>query len=223
VVGNHIDVPKMQVLFFHGLPREDVPDLHLATRSNSDGLLWPQTWLMDDFPGAQIFFVTYGAALKIANFHMRDTAENLISDLLQANIGQVPGCPVVLVGHCIGGLVIKELCLNAYEELHLAKPSRTKKKFETFLNSIKGIFYYSSPILGIRQMSRTSYLLQNPLFKFFETLSTDAAVLNANFERLSRKYPKWEVEGVGASLEVQLVKMNFANKNFNLCHFNACR
>jgi hypothetical protein len=208
-VGEHSDIPKMQVLFFHGLPLEDVPNVHIATWVNRDDLLWPQAWLVEDFPGVQIFFVKYDAVLKNKNFRMYNVGENLISDLLQAEIGQVPGCPVVLVGHCIGGLVIKELCFNAQEELHSAETFRAKK-FETFINNIRGIFYYSTPHRGIRDILRVSHLRRSPLFNFFETLSTEAAVLDAKFDKLCRKYPKWKVQGVGESLQVQSVLFLFA-------------
>jgi hypothetical protein len=198
----------MQVYFFHGLPKEDILDVHLATWDNGD-LIWLKAWLMEEFPGSQVFFVKYGSALRNANFHMNNIAENLLSDLLLANIGQVPNCPVVLVGHCIGGLVIKELCLKAHEELHLAKTSRTKK-LGTCLDNIGGIFLYSTPHHGIREIDRASYLRKSPLFKFFKTLSTDAAVQSSRFDKLCTKYFEWKVRGVGESLKVQSVRIPFA-------------
>jgi hypothetical protein len=194
----------MQVLFFHGLPLEDVPDVHLATWVNGDGLIWPQDWLVEDFPGAHIFFVKYDAVLKNVNFHLNNIGENLISDLLLAKIGQVPGCPVVLVGHCIGGLVIKALCGNAHFQLSVAETT-SAKSYESFLANIGGIFYYSTPHNGIRDVSKASHLRQSPFFKFFEVLSTEASVLNSRFERIRRKYSKWKVKSVGESLQVQSV------------------
>jgi hypothetical protein len=203
-VGKQADIPKMQVLFFHGLPLGDVPNVHVATWVNRDDLLWPHAWLVEDFPGVQIFFVKYDAVLKNENFHMNNVGENLISDLLQAKIGQVPGCPVVLVGHCIGGLVIKALCLKAHEELSLTE-THTLKKLQTFMDNIRGVFYYSTPHRGIRGISKASHLRPSPLFNFFETLSSKAAVLNSSFDKLC-SLSKWKVGGVGESLQVQSVK-----------------
>jgi hypothetical protein len=140
---------------------------------------------------------------------MNNVGENLISDLLQSQVGQLPGCPVVLVGHCVGGLVIKELCLKANDELHFAGTSRAKK-LENFINNIRGIFYYNTPHLGIRNIGRVSHLRRSPLLKFFETLSTDAALLNKRFGDLSRKHSKWIIEGVGESRVLPSVRMLFA-------------
>jgi hypothetical protein len=208
-VGDHSDGPRMQVLFFHGLPLKDVSNVHIATWINEGSLIWPQAWLVEDFPAVQIFFVKYDAMLKNGNFQMNNIGENLVSDLLQAKIGQVPGCPVVLVGHCIGGLVIKALCVKAHEELSLVE-TESAKSYETFLANIGGVFYYSTPHRGVREISKASNLCGSPLFNFFEVLSTQAAVLNSSFDKLCRKYPKWKTQGVGESLEVQLVNNPFA-------------
>ena len=215
-IGDHSDVPKMQVLFFHGLPLEDVPNVHIATWVNRDDVIWPHAWLVEDFPGVQIFFVKYDAVLQNENFQMNNVGENLMYDLLQAEIGQVPGCPIVLVGHCIGGLVIKALCLKAQEEISLAQTD-TLKKLQTFTENIRGMFFYSTPHRGIREISKASHLLRSPLYKFFETLSTEAAVLDAKFDKLCRKYWDWEIRGVGESLKVQSVNCSLHMFILDLC------
>jgi pimeloyl-ACP methyl ester carboxylesterase len=199
----------MQVLFFHGLPLEDVQNLHIKTWVNGENLLWPDAWLVKDFPGVHVFYVKYDAVLKNENFHMNNVGENLVSDLLQAEIGQVLGCPVVLVGHSIGGLVIKALCLKAHEELSLAESSTTKK-LQTFIDNIRGVFYYSTPHRGIRDILKASNIRRSPMFSFFEILSNKAAILDSRFEKLRRKY-SWKIRGVGESLEVQSVNMLSVN------------
>jgi hypothetical protein len=83
----------MQVLFFHGLPLEDICDVHIATWENEDGFVWPWAWLLEDFPGVQVFFIKYDAVLKNESFQMNNIGENLILDMLQA----LAKCPIVLL------------------------------------------------------------------------------------------------------------------------------
>jgi triacylglycerol esterase/lipase EstA (alpha/beta hydrolase family) len=103
------DTPNVQIVFFHGLQEEDYVDAHLCTWQSEDGsTIWPQTWLVEDIPRAYILSVSYSLKHKLdGRLDMLLIVENLLSNLLQDGIGQVPDCPVVLVGHSIGGLVIK--------------------------------------------------------------------------------------------------------------------
>ncbi|CAM6126385.1 unnamed protein product [Calypogeia fissa] len=196
-------VPTMQVLFFHGLPLEDFSEIYLSTWESGDGsCLWPKVWLAEKFPDAHIL-AAYGGSLSEGSaelFDMRIISENLTSDLIQANIGQIRHCPVVLVGHSFGGLVIKELCLEA----HNALLSRSDKvKVQKFLYNLRGVFYYSTPHRGSPRIERAKSVLSGPLFEYFTTLSTQASRLNYDFNRLQKSYPKWRIEGLGEQLPVK--------------------
>ncbi|CAM6118613.1 unnamed protein product [Calypogeia fissa] len=201
-------VPNLQVLFFHGLPLGKFSTVHLSTWVCGDGSsrIWPQTWLVEEFPKAHVFSVRYSEGLRegsVERFHMKNIGENLLWDLLDGGIGQVPNCPVVLVGHCIGGLVIKRLCLEAYRTQTLSGESRNHRaKLKNFLKRIKAMFYYATPHHGIPHIAKAADLLDSPLFKYFETLSTEAAWLNSEFQNLW-ELRGWQVWGLGEIRNVE--------------------
>jgi hypothetical protein len=145
--------PSVELVFFHGLQLEGSRDAHITTWLSEDGSqLWPN-WLVEDFPNARILAVSYDASSKRTSFKgntdMYITGENLVHSLVKAQVGQ-DGCPVVLVGHCLGGLVLKELCIQADWMLN-KNPSN--EALESLLFSIKGFFFYATPHHGCRMAS----------------------------------------------------------------------
>ncbi|CAM6127498.1 unnamed protein product [Calypogeia fissa] len=196
--------PQMQVLFFHGLQFEDHTNAHFSTWESGDNVgIWPQKWLAEKFPGVHVMYVSYdgrvGESFHGSVFDMIIIVENLISDLMQANIGQVRSCPVILVGHSVGGLVIKQICYKVHEKLNLSKGSE-RAKLQTFLQNVKGVFFYGTPHHGSRIPEKVLDLCGGPLLDYFKILSTETARLNDNFDKLFRLlYPNWRIEGVGES------------------------
>ncbi|CAM6126744.1 unnamed protein product [Calypogeia fissa] len=188
--------PSMQVLFFHGLELADVADGHLCTWRSEDGsVIWPRDWLVEYFPHAHIYAVSYIECAR--HFDMYQVGENLMSDLMDGKIGQVPCCPVVLVAHCVGGLVIKEICLKARQKLYSSSTlDRQKEKLGRFLENLKGIFHYGTPHHG---SSLIAAVQDAPLFNFFKVLNAEAARLNSSFADLLGSY-RVQVHGLGEKL-----------------------
>ncbi|CAM6097874.1 unnamed protein product [Calypogeia fissa] len=187
----------MQILFFHGLQLVDYPDAHVLTWKSEDYyVIWPQKWLVEDFPGAQIFTISYNEG--VANLDMFLVGENLTPDLIEGEIGQVPGCPVIMVGYCVGGLVTKEICLQAKKQFHSGKTSTiAKEKLGMFLENVRGIFFYGTPHRG---SSLIDNVPDGPLFEYLKVLNKDAARLNEFFDDFRVLYPNWKVHGLGESL-----------------------
>lgn len=191
---------KIQVIFFHGFQLQDDSYAHLSTWKCGKGdSVWPQTWLGDEFPDAHILTISYNARLmkstEHGNLDLFLTAENLLSDLLLARIGQERDCPVILVGHSFGGLVIKQLCV-------LAK-NKGNHQHNTFLENLKGLFFYSTPHHGIpfkESLARFVNKSSSPLLVYVETLSALTARLNQDFEDLIKTYDIWRIAGVGENL-----------------------
>ncbi|CAM6109739.1 unnamed protein product [Calypogeia fissa] len=195
--------PRLQVLLFHGFQLGNYEDAHLSTWKSGDGsCIWPQTWLVEEFPDAHILSVSYHASLmkrrESANIDLFIIAENIMSDLLQANIGQGVGCQVILVGHSFGGLVIKEVCLHAHK-----KGSVGNSKHESFLKSVKGLFFYSTPHHGIASRLAERFVQQGPLLEYVKTLGNGAARLNYDFDKLLHFFNNWRTGGVGENLPMK--------------------
>ncbi|CAM6087624.1 unnamed protein product [Calypogeia fissa] len=195
-------VPSMQVVFFHGFQHGSYDKAHLSTwLSKDESCIWPQDWLKEQFGDAQILSVSYNAMLsrRIQNVDLFIVVENLVSDLLQANVGQEPRCPVVLVGHSFGGLVIKQLCVRARNLVaEFKKESGTTLRLNNLLNNLKGFFFYSTPHIGTPVVDPELLRADSPLMKYVKNLSNETARLNSDFEHL--KVDSWQMAGLGESL-----------------------
>ncbi|CAM6102488.1 unnamed protein product [Calypogeia fissa] len=199
--------PTVEVLFFHGLQFGELPDAHLRTWESGDGCsLWPQKWLVEEFPTARILCVSYNGGVEKSSgesFDMHIIVENLLSDFIQEGIGQRPNCPVVLVGYCFGGLVLKKLCLQANNQKLLTSESE-RAKVEAFLENMEGVFYYGTPHRGIPDIDKVTKAFKGPLLSYFETLSKEASRLDFEFDQLCRAYANWQIHGLGESLPTKL-------------------
>lgn len=208
-----VDKPNLQVLFFHGLlSKGEYSDVHWLTWRSEDGTCcWPQTWLVEEIPGAHVFSVSCSGCLgntSSESFDLFNQAENLVSDVVMANIGKQSNCPVVLVGHSIGGLVIKELCCQAQRRAVTSRgPEKTR--LENFLKNLKGVFYYATPHRGSLVANQLADIIGTPLMKYFKMLSTETARLNHEFDRMYKLYDKWQFAGLGENQRTQLVRIQF--------------
>jgi hypothetical protein len=197
--------PSVQLVFFHGLQLEGLEDAHITTWLSQDrSQLW-LNWLLEDFPTARILIVSYDASSKRNSFKgntdMYVTGENLVHSLVGAQVGQ-DGCPVLLVGHCLGGLVMKELCVQADSMLN-KNPSN--EALESLLLTIKGLFFYATPHHGSR-MADSGDGQRGLLFEDMTVLNTATARLNEDFRQLRKKEKYgWKTSGVGENIEVILV------------------
>ncbi|CAM6106252.1 unnamed protein product [Calypogeia fissa] len=206
---NPSSTPSMEVVFFHGFQHGDYEDAHISTWKCGDGSsIWPQTWLAEKFCDARILTISYNDSLvkscQGGIFDMYLLGENLVSDLLGANIGQ-QRCPVVLVGHSFGGLVVKQVCAHAASKTGgLKGNSESSFKLTAFLENIKGIFFYSTPHHGIKDIRAAEHFVaKGPLLDCVKTLSTQTARLNSDFDILwgqEGKYKTWQIAGLCESI-----------------------
>lgn len=84
---------------------------------------WP---LVEDFPHANVFTVSHREGVKTLD--MEAFEENLTADLMDGKIGRLSHFPVILVGHCVGGLIIKKICLAVREKLYSGNTSQNEKE-----------------------------------------------------------------------------------------------
>ncbi|CAM6096079.1 unnamed protein product [Calypogeia fissa] len=142
------DVPKAEILFFHDVLWKNTEKPHVESwmSSGTPSVCWPEVWLRRKFPEARILSVRYDAALRKSTsggyMDLFLVAENLRHDILDICAGN---CPVVLVGHGFGGLVIKQLIQGMV--LNNFKPSTKTQKLNCFVENVRGIFYFA-PLFG---------------------------------------------------------------------------
>ncbi|CAM6116079.1 unnamed protein product [Calypogeia fissa] len=193
--------PSVEIAFFHGLQFDGTERAYLTTWLSKDGEECWLPWIFESFPEARILLVSYDSSAKKQDdggfTDVYITSENLLQDLIddKAKVGQ-DGCPVVLVGHSVGGLVIKEVLLRANSVLNLTPTENNREKL--LFENVQYLFYYSCPHHSIR----TSFL-KGVLFEYLTTLNKEAARSSEDFRMLCQKF-KWKVYSIGEGLSTNL-------------------
>ncbi|KAG6543079.1 hypothetical protein Mapa_015575 [Marchantia paleacea] len=218
-------VIRIELVFVHGILEDESDEMpHLTTWStrHDPRECWLNTWLVRqtnstrllseiDMKFARVLTVSYDSSVTkthcTGNMDNFLTAETLTYSLIKlAGVGQI-GCPVVLVGHCLGGLVIKEVCNHASRRAALE--DLENHVYENFLKSVKGLFFYSTPHLGFqsrlvkRGSSSESASTKGDLMQSLEVFNARTSRLNSYFSQIREKYG-WRACGVGESNETKI-------------------
>ncbi|KAL3689216.1 hypothetical protein R1sor_015525 [Riccia sorocarpa] len=192
--------PNAELVFFHGIAQESheaCKDMHLKAWMSSSGEIWPAEWLHKEakFRRARILSVDYTYSQGLLFFN---EMENLALDLINADVGQRDR-PVVLVGHDVGGLVIKEICvyLEAKAKHCGAENVRSfwSRKCEDFLKHLRGVFYFSVPHLGLQIADSTDLNGEE-----FMRVQNRNARINEQFSKIRSKR-RWTTAGLAHLLE----------------------
>ncbi|OAE35636.1 hypothetical protein AXG93_645s1060 [Marchantia polymorpha subsp. ruderalis] len=136
----------MELLFFPGPQGKDGYKATWMTEDSEH--CWLEDWLPEAFPEARIWTVSY----DLAEIDPELISENLITTLILSR--SYGWCPMILVGHCVGGLVIKEFCSFVVNKIGKGENS---KRLQEFLGSVRGIAFYGTPHSAYTQ-SETSRL-----------------------------------------------------------------
>ncbi|CAM6128347.1 unnamed protein product [Calypogeia fissa] len=196
----------LEIIFFHGLQLGDYKEAFWKTWSSVDDedVIWPKDWLTKKIPKARILCVTYDAHAKHGGTQdLYGLAESLVDNIILAEkhkIGQ--DCPVFLVGHCLGGTVIKQLLLFARQKRDFGLETEGMTRIDKFLGNVKGAFYYATPGLGSSIADLAKLLTStDPVLQLLKALDTEKARTNEQFRKLQKKLkapvPVWGVaEGV---------------------------
>ncbi|KAL3696975.1 hypothetical protein R1sor_011051 [Riccia sorocarpa] len=146
--------PELELIFVHGIHDDEMDSnpylTRWSTRDNREEC-WLNTWLVSetdvDLRQARILTVTYDSSIKKnsekGNMCIFLVAENLRHSLIKdAGVGQLDSCPVLIVFHSLGGLLMKEVCVQAS---HVQSREEDMAKYKKFLTNIRGFFFYSTP------------------------------------------------------------------------------
>lgn len=138
---------KPRIVFIHGLDG----DFRATWMSNpkDDTTLWPK-WLGED-TGCPVWLLGYGAAMSRwkADAMALPRQATAVLECLSAEPSFLGG-PLVLVGHSLGGLVIKTALRQGME--------RGVERHERLARNIKGIAFVGTPHFGSRLASMASAL-----------------------------------------------------------------
>ncbi|KAG5793660.1 hypothetical protein H9Q69_007310 [Fusarium xylarioides] len=117
---NHAPLAVIDIIAVHGLgPPEKAEAKHAfdtwRTPSGQKGRLWLQADLPDHVPDSRIFIYQYNttAAYGRGLDDFRSKADNLL-ETINIERRDSPERPILLLGHSIGGLLVKQALINAH-------------------------------------------------------------------------------------------------------------
>ncbi|KAL3691122.1 hypothetical protein R1sor_004773 [Riccia sorocarpa] len=193
---------------FHGFGSKNDTDSYYRTWMKTDGSgNWLDTLFAESFPRARTLSVSYESPITSLCTGREDMwllGESLVQSLVDlAGVGR--SCPVVLVGHCLGGMVLKTIALCAESYSNQQRDGRSFSPYETFLKNMKGAFFLSTPSLCANILIENVVNQGGSLLKILEQLGNESARINAEFAKLRRRW-KWTTRGVFAANETETTK-----------------
>ncbi|KAL3676116.1 hypothetical protein R1sor_026064 [Riccia sorocarpa] len=201
----------LEVVFLHGFCSKSDVDSYYQTWMKPDGSgNWLDTALTEAFPRARILSVSYDSSLITSSctgrLDMHLLGESLVQSLVDlAGVGRT--CPVVLVGHCLGGMVLKKIVHFAERSANEERSCRSfPRPYETFLKHVKGAFFCSTPNLGSDVPIRSLVNQGGPLLDYLKLLGTESSRMNGEFAKL-RKWYKWKTFGVFPANQTETTKL----------------
>ncbi|BFI36935.1 hypothetical protein MARPO_0010s0128 [Marchantia polymorpha] len=201
--------PIIELVFFHGLQLGDYSEAYLKTwMTPNQSQSWITTWLVEKFPQSRVLSVSYDTSItentaKDGSIDLPAVAVSLATFLIEGESVGDTQCPIVLIGHSLGGLVVKEICSHAERLSRTYSESPRVVPIKKFLNSVKGTFFYATPNGGSLQRELAAILSSTEPFltpKYLESLNEDTGRINEDFAKLRRKYG-WKTYGVGEADE----------------------
>lgn len=191
--GNGNSTYNFDIVFFHGLQitggDKAWESTWVSPGAGPDGkdVCWPREWLPQDFDNIRVLSASYDADATVffgrgQTEDLEYIGENLTKCMKQYGIGQRK---FVLVGHSLGGLVIKWLLAEANRLAHIPGQSPLDRDLRStcnaFLNNLQGIVFYAVPHAGTEVASLVSYLDRLGLSKIMK----DLMPFNKRMQKLS--------------------------------------
>ncbi|KAH6849651.1 hypothetical protein B0I37DRAFT_396586 [Chaetomium sp. MPI-CAGE-AT-0009] len=181
--------PTVDLVLVHGLDGDATKSW--TWRDQSSEVFWPRKLLPNERPRTRVLSFGYNADMFHNNTDatIRDSARSLLA-LLKAQrrkIADPESRPIVFVGHCLGGLVIKQAMCFANSE----------GEYESIASATKGIIFFGTPHGGAEKDSWKSIAsgysaLAGPsssLVGAMTRASEDLEEIKEDFVQLSPRYP----------------------------------
>jgi pimeloyl-ACP methyl ester carboxylesterase len=189
------------IILFHGLQMPDARDAWKTTWTNKSNVCWPQDWLPEDLgkEKVRVLSMSYDSTATrwIKNQGNTEDVRHIGSDLVeslvtmkgwQLDVDQT----IVLIGHSLGGLVIKSLVVNTHEAAgrraaNLLDPSKAEM-CRKFLANIKGIIFYGVPHSGsmiaeyVNNLNKAGLLRLAGIMKNLCPFQNDMEQLSVDFQ-----------------------------------------
>ncbi|GLO63296.1 hypothetical protein MACH09_38040 [Vibrio sp. MACH09] len=148
---------RKHVVFIHGLGGNAESTWQ---SNNSEKVFWPK-WLLEDIKDTCIWSIGYEAprlTVRDSGMGLLDRAQNVLETLLTEQ--QLSKGELILVGHSLGGLVIKQM-------LRLSSDQSERESTVEFVNRITGVAFLGCPHSGADLAQKGNSLLGRIFLKLF--------------------------------------------------------
>ncbi|XP_075252584.1 protein SERAC1-like [Convolutriloba macropyga] len=205
------DGKTLDVVWFHGLNGSAFYTWrHAGIKFDNFLTSWPIDWLLKDLPhNVRFIFMDYDTLTVEANLEIYQDGrcvkmENIVEararelhekmKVIQRNKGSAN--PVLLIGHSMGGLIIKQMLMLDEQEKHSSK--------NPVFHNLSGILFLSTPHFG-SPIAKKLGKLPSAWVRGSKTLSQlgdygTCSLLNFNFVKLMLTMPEVDVLSVAESL-----------------------
>ncbi|KAL3689054.1 hypothetical protein R1sor_015363 [Riccia sorocarpa] len=203
--------PDVELVFFHGLQVDDSIRQYAFWRTwkmkNSEDC-WPETLLPEMLTDrskppikARVLSISYEGRMKL--MENEDDGDRVDDDVLIAQdlinrlildsdlkVGQTKGVPVFLVGHDLGGILIKRFVMTLEAQMIGTIVEEEKRKIRSFLENLKSVFFYATPHSGSPAIEKMASQIDeeeaNDMLQLMKVLSTETSRINAKFQQYRR-------------------------------------
>lgn len=174
------------IIFIHGL--DGHPRNTWMLDSNDENSLWPK-WLAEDY-NCSVFLVAYDAASskwKEGAMPLPDQGDSILAVL--SSEPKLKDRPLIMVGHSMGGLVIKTLIQSGLNQ--------SVKSHREIVNHIRGIVFVGTPHNGSQLAKLASaaslFWRTNTQVKNMQTHDAHLRALNRHFLGYYNEPPQGKV------------------------------
>lgn len=174
------------VIFIHGLDGHYKKTWSEAKNKKN---FWPE-WLVGHEKNICIWSVEYGA--KAIYFYddsmaLKTRAENIAEQIYI--IEELKGREIMLIGHSMGGLIIKQMIRLSFDQEH-------REEARLFLSSISGIAFLGTPHAGSDLSTLGNTLPIRIILKIFchnpSVITASLSRNNADLRELNQWYREWD-------------------------------
>jgi triacylglycerol esterase/lipase EstA (alpha/beta hydrolase family) len=180
-----IDGQKVDFVLVHGLQLGNYRSAYAKTwqkREHGKVICSLPDCIVRDYPNARVLSVSYNSTAfgDVMTSSWPDAAVQVSKHLAGEHCGLNPplgAAPLILVGHSLGGLMIKQLCLEL------------EQKYTQVFSIIEGVLFYATPHMGSWFGNKLECLLaclpcvrKGGVLRYLRVLSEDTANLNNKFD-----------------------------------------
>lgn len=202
--------PDVEFVFFHGLQPDNANIAHAFWRT------WKsrhseECWLVDLLPKLlngtrreikpRVLSVSYENSSQLPHWGFTtspidqfSTPKSLMLDLFgneDTAVGQRFLVPVVLVGHDLGGILIKSLLMKIKKTQADRKASpKVLRNLDRFHRNLSALVFFATPESGYSKLDdKIPARFNNPSMRFLRVLNREAARVNAEFNMAKFQIP----------------------------------